>query len=303
MNEQSVIWVLAFWYTLSVSAVLIWLWRTHRGKQAFESAPPRWHLIEITDILFLVLLYLVMQSVPLAVLGKEQARRLGLPALLLVFAGQVVLTTAVMVLARRRFAEGLRGFGIRLERFWRNLGVALAGFVLGTGLVLLVLAVITYLIPDEIPQHELLRELREQPGSSVSLLIMLTAVVGASLMEETLFRGIIQTFLAGRIGGKQEMMPQTSGQADTSAPLEQWSVRRWIGDPSMKARWLAIAVTAALWAAVHPNWQHMPALFVLGLLLGYLYERYGNLLVPIAVHALFNLLQVTMTIVQANQPQ
>jgi membrane protease YdiL (CAAX protease family) len=51
---------------------------------------------------------------------------------------------------------------------------------------------------------------------------------------------------------------------------------------------LPVFYTAALSHLL--NWQHVPALFVLGMYLGYFYERYGNLLIPIFVHCMFNIL-------------
>ena len=62
-------------------------------------------------------------------------------------------------------------------------------------------------------------------------------------------------------------------------------------------RWIAIAVTSLLFAASHGNWQHLPALWVLGMFLGYSYERRGTLAVPILIHVLFNALPIVVTMV------
>lgn len=52
--------------------------------------------------------------------------------------------------------------------------------------------------------------------------------------------------------------------------------------------WIAAPLTALLFAASHANLASLPALFVLALALTLAYERTGSLLVPIAMHALFN---------------
>lgn len=51
--------------------------------------------------------------------------------------------------------------------------------------------------------------------------------------------------------------------------------------------WAAIALTSLAFASVHPIWM-FPAIFTLSLVLGYLYERTGNLWVNIGLHATFN---------------
>jgi membrane protease YdiL (CAAX protease family) len=52
---------------------------------------------------------------------------------------------------------------------------------------------------------------------------------------------------------------------------------------------LAIPISALLFALAHvPDWPQMPALFVLGIGLAYLYERSGSLVTPIVFHTVFN---------------
>ena len=52
--------------------------------------------------------------------------------------------------------------------------------------------------------------------------------------------------------------------------------------------WLSIAAGAALFAIAHANTGHWPALFILGVCLGYAYEKSGSLLRPIFIHSIFN---------------
>jgi membrane protease YdiL (CAAX protease family) len=51
----------------------------------------------------------------------------------------------------------------------------------------------------------------------------------------------------------------------------------------------ATVMQAAVFALLHESWTHMPALFVFGLVAGWLAKRSGGLLAPIAMHAAFNL--------------
>jgi len=88
----------------------------------------------------------------------------------------------------------------------------------------------------------------------LSVLLAFLAVVVAPLVEEMIFRGLFQTM-----------------------------IRSYLGRP-----WPAIMLTSALFAAVHGNATHWPALFVLSVGLGYAYEKSGSLFRPIFMHALFN---------------
>jgi membrane protease YdiL (CAAX protease family) len=51
---------------------------------------------------------------------------------------------------------------------------------------------------------------------------------------------------------------------------------------------MAILITAVLFAAIHLSWTNFGVLFVLGVALGYLYERTGNLWACMVLHGLFN---------------
>jgi membrane protease YdiL (CAAX protease family) len=47
-------------------------------------------------------------------------------------------------------------------------------------------------------------------------------------------------------------------------------------------------IASAIFACVHAQAQNIPALFALGIALGYNYERCGRLLPPMIMHMLFN---------------
>jgi membrane protease YdiL (CAAX protease family) len=111
------------------------------------------------------------------------------------------------------------------------------------------------------PDHDVIEAFRdpaEPPWAPVTL--WLGAVLIAPVAEECFFRGILQTAVV------------------TLA----------------RRRWVAIAVGGLLFGLAHGGqFQVIPALFLLGILLGYLYERTGSLMGPILLHVLFNLRTVT----------
>jgi membrane protease YdiL (CAAX protease family) len=106
-------------------------------------------------------------------------------------------------------------------------------------------------------EHEMLRSLSQQPSTFIKVIIALAATVIAPLHEELLFRGGMQTLL-----------------------------RRVFGDSPARV-WVAIVVTSLAFALIHSIWM-APAIFILSLCIGYLYERTGNLWAAILMHAGFN---------------
>jgi membrane protease YdiL (CAAX protease family) len=102
----------------------------------------------------------------------------------------------------------------------------------------------------------------EQVPSELSglaqLLLGAVVVVGAPLGEELFFRGFLFRGLRARRGF-----------------------------------WVAALVSSVAFAVVHVvegNWFLVPVMFAVGMCLAYLYEREGRILVPIAAHAMFNLI-------------
>ncbi len=111
------------------------------------------------------------------------------------------------------------------------------------------------------PQHDMLRMLMQSQSWQTRLLIVFSAAVCAPVFEEIVFRGCLQTAL-----------------------------REMTGRP-----WLAIFTTSAVFAGIH-TWWSAPAIFVLSVCLGYLYERTGNLWTAILLHAAFNGTSVAVTL-------
>lgn len=114
--------------------------------------------------------------------------------------------------------------------------------------------------------HKTLVEIRENPASLISGMLILGAVIGAPIAEELMFRVFLQSAVLGLV----------------------------------RRTWWAVFLTAAIFAAVHigsltagAGFALVP-LFVLGLGLGVAYERTRRPVVPMIVHMLFN---ATMTAV------
>jgi membrane protease YdiL (CAAX protease family) len=110
--------------------------------------------------------------------------------------------------------------------------------------------------------NEGLAVVRDNSQPLLRALMCVFLILIASVFEEMLFRGILQSVIRGLTPGP----------------------------------WEAIVITSVFFALSHP-WTHLPALFVLSCCMGYAYEKSGSLLRPIFIHALFNAANITAALV------
>ena len=178
-----------------------------------------------------------------------------------------------LLLGRARHAEaGFRRVGLLPRHPTRDVRWGLMGGVIGFGLAGLsgIIAVaLMSLLGEPAPEvaHETLVTLQESFSLNLLLTIIISAVIMAPLIEELVFRGVLQTTLMRLMKGR---------------------------------RWPAMLITAAVFSAIHA-WvvpaQALLSLFVLGLVFSYVYERTGSLLTPILAHAVFNAINIAVAMV------
>jgi membrane protease YdiL (CAAX protease family) len=178
----------------------------------------------------------------------------------------ILIAAACLIVAHMAFREGLRGLGFSQRAFGAALRWAVPGWLVATAACNALNSAATQLVEwlgYKLPLHSTLQALRDtEMPQAVHAIAIVGAFVVAPIGEEVFFRGIIQT------------------------GLHRASIPRW---GSMQHRWTAIIATATLFGLMHFSTPHqIPALIVLGIILGYLYERTGSLFVPILVHMLFN---------------
>jgi membrane protease YdiL (CAAX protease family) len=226
-----------------------------------ESRPRRNNLRLFTPLIPLSMWFVVAPVVAITI-GEVPPRNWQEAAInnFILCAGGLMAIGASVILAHRHLARRLKGFGFRPGTALKDAGMGLvnlvaispvfvAAFVLTLFLARLVLG------PDfKMPQHTGLELIGDYPEWPVRVSMIILAVVIAPVSEEMVFRGFIQTLL-----------------------------RTHSGKP-----WISIAIASGLFAIVHPDWAHWPALFVLAMCIGYAYEKSGSLLRPIFIHAMFN---------------
>jgi len=162
---------------------------------------------------------------------------------------------------------GLRKAGLLPRRPGRDVFYATLGLVVGMVFTFATLAAVNAAAtwagrPSPPVNHGTLTQLQDMQHAgefSAMLLIIVMAVVIGPLLEELVFRGLLQSLLL-----------EVFGRA---------------------SRWAVILTAAAVFASIHlgaTTWHALPGLFVLGAVLGWLYERTGSLLPAVLAHAGFN---------------
>ena len=184
------------------------------------------------------------------------------PNLLISIVMQGMLLAAVLfVVLYVRRVDAVELFGLRRLRpleilIWTIGAMAVAYplmMVIGTGWIKL----LEHALGKEPASQEMVTLMKETTNLPVKLLMAFSAVVVAPIAEEILFRGYFYP-----------------------------AVKRF------SERYFAAIIISLLFAVVHNNAMSIVPLFVLAMALTIAYELTGCLLVPILMHALFNLSQV-----------
>jgi uncharacterized protein len=135
-------------------------------------------------------------------------------------------------------------------------------------------------------------------------LITIIFIVAADLLKSLVDRPVIPSFMTD-IYETAYFLPLLWLAIVVLAPIFEEVFFRGFLFKGLQASALgstgAIVLPALLWALIHLQypWYDMAGIFVFGLMLGYAQYRTGSLYVPIAMHALNNLLAVIQVAIQA----
>ena len=266
-----------------VAALIVWR-RGYLSRSALVGVPRREAGLELMDVMVgLVLMLLGM------VAAQQIMTRMGLwidgdagestgftpqqyMKQALVGQGLVQLPVVLYVVWRCGGWPGrFRELGLLPRRPVREGIVALAGLAVALPMALGLSVVTVYVglgLGRPAPEigHELLSVLQEPALWWVKAGLLTSALVLAPLLEEVIFRGLVQTaFLSVTRRGR---------------------------------RWWVVIIAAGIFTGMHIGqpWQVLPSLFVLGVVLGWLYERTGSLWPSVLVHAGFNAVNVALAV-------
>lgn len=313
---------------------LVWaLWRNRRGVfvEGRHTPPAEWTppgfgagdalLSLLGGVLLVYMSFGILAGLVLAIMGRPTTG--GEPGTSAAFAS----TAVTAVLAAVQVLTWCLGT-VLLARLMSPAGVAAAGLsfarpgravLAGCDAVVAVLPLVVGLnllsqlfVPER--EHQVLVHLRESADTLRTLVLVGSAVVAAPLAEEFVFRGMLQGLLraaAARLlaRGKSAGTPgpdrppvdatpaaEPAGESAKSRPSSAVPVP--VPDPvPPAARWIAIGLTSVMFGAVHyPQPQAVVPLAALSVAMGLVYERTGTILAPVAAHALFNLINVGVTV-------
>lgn len=293
MNTSEIIMGLVF----LAGALLfgLWLLKTSLGRDALADSMPRRN--NMRPFLCLVPLFIWFGPVPLAIQITERLaadlqdwQRAFLDNLIFCI-GAIVVIAVIIFLVRAGFARRLKGFGLNARSIHKDF---FAAFVNLLSVWPLMMAAMTLTIfsgkliygPEyQIPQHQQLEVIKAYPQLQLRILTFVVAVVIAPVLEEMIFRGLFQTVIRSFLETRNSIPNQNS----LDSPRFSAGLNR---------AWLSILISSGFFAVVHGNVTHWPALFVLGVCLGYAYEKSGSLFRPIFIHAFFNAITIIFVLLE-----
>ena len=255
-----------------------WLLRTSLGRRALIDAPSRRN--NMPAWLPLAPFFFSFGVVPLVMLAAGELTenwpdwRSAIVDNIVLCVGTMLTAALIIILARAHFARRLKGFGLSLRALPRDVLTAplylLAAWPLIWASVELTVRINQYFSDPEyqLKQHQQLQVVTETPELAIRILVVASAVVIGPLFEELLFRGLIQTTL-----------------------------RSFLFEAGNRA-WLAVLFSSGFFMIMHEDPGHWPALFVLGVCMGYAYEKSGSLWRPIFIHSIFIATAVVSTLIK-----
>jgi membrane protease YdiL (CAAX protease family) len=221
------------------------------GKLRLANAPRRHSRLTALYMCMFFAPWLVVISMTPAAVGQWMPTDDPRSAILASLAVQCLQLPLAIGAAWLAFPMGLsRGMGLSARHWFLDGLRAVVAFLAVLPVCLALWWLTTLVLGGQ--EHPILKALRHV-GAAWQILATLSAVVMAPLMEEIVFRGLLQSMF-----------------------------RNYFTNP-----WPGIVFSSAAFAALHDP-SSWPAIFALGVVLGYNYERTGRLLAPILIHALFN---------------
>lgn len=158
----------------------------------------------------------------------------------------------------------LHRLGFHLDGFLGQIRDGVKGFIASAFPVVLLLLASSSLRTEE-KIHPLLKLLQEAGWGEITMLVFLSAAIVAPLLEELLFRVILQNSLA-------EFLPA----------------------------WVAIGISSILFALVHGFPDAIP-LLAFAVILGTVYHYRRSYLTVVLIHMLFNIFNLVVTLLSSEQ--
>jgi membrane protease YdiL (CAAX protease family) len=276
--------IMGFVLLAGVSFFGLWLLKTSLGRKALADSELRRNNMAL--YMPFIPLFIWLGPIPVVIQITEwlsadlQEWQKAFLFNLIYCVGAIVVVAVIIFLVRASFARRLKGFGFCVKCIYKDFFAAFINLLTVWPLMMGAIALTIYfgkLIfgPEyQISQHEQLELITVYPQWQLQILVFAVAVIAAPVLEEMLFRGLFQTVIRSL--------------------LETWSS----GLEVRHRTWIAIFISSGLFSMVHGNIAHWPALFLLGVCLGYAYEKSGSLFRPIFIHAFFNAVTIIFVLLE-----
>ena len=298
-------WSATDWITAAIFASVTslggWFWlkfiraNLQPGAAGFEcrrACNVRWGLVDVLTVAFV---WIASQAVAGGLLLAAYNLPAGAPippgtsARIALVSGLAQLVCVVFAFAWliRRYDHDDQEFGLDKTQWLAGIIKGFKGFCMWVPLVWLLQSLLVRFIKYQHPSFDRVNE----SGEFLTLTdVWITAVLLAPIIEEILFRGVLQSWLQ-RFSSATLQNPTgfVTGGPDEIDRLQLTA------SPPCKIHWPAILITAAVFGLAHYSQGPAPySLFVLSLGLGYLYQRSGNLLACIIMHMILNAITMTL---------
>ncbi len=250
---------------IGICVFVVWVGRrlAHPRKLMLTFAPGRPNTINPAHIMIIMIAWIASVSIFYGVLGNFFPKKSHELKVLTALLAQMVWLAGSGAVAAVTFRFGMiRGLGLSMRHWLYDTFRGVLGYLavvpICTGLFLASLAI----SGGEQKPHAMLEAIVRLP-MAWKLLVALSAVVLAPIVEELFFRGLLQSML-----------------------------RRYTSRP-----WVAIVVTSLFFSLIHINYPNsMAPIFALSVALGYNYERCGRLYPVMLMHMIFNAVSVIDTL-------
>ena len=272
-----------------VTLLGIWLLKTSFGRKALVDSAPRRNNMPAYLPFIPLLLWFGIVSLAITITANLLPDLPDWQSALLDNAylsiGAIATMAVIIFLAKAHFARRLKGFGLNAKTIHKDFLAAFLNLLSVWPIVMLMIILTTFLgkliwgQEFEMQRHQELELITAYPQWQLRILIFVVATVIAPVLEEMLFRGLFQTVIRSFL------------EIRNSIPHQKSFGSRRFGAGRHRA-WIAVLISSGLFSVVHGNIPHWPALFVLGVCLGYAYEKSGSLFRPIFIHSLFNTISI-----------
>ncbi len=271
---------------LGAISFLVWAgMRGWLGSGAFAASPKRRPKLEPIEVFSAPLLYLSTLIFAgalywLLTVDSRIAEGSSIQHLMSMLAGTLGLFLVLLIYALFRSSSLPRGKAWLFLGWWprrpkRILVYGLTGSVaaiLLTWSVGILIQGIAWLVDYELPRisHETLKMIVKEPESFTSIGVIFLVVTLVPLVEELLYRGVLQTSIVHAL-------------------------------PTRGCRWQGVLIASALFSAMHlpvAEWYSQFPLFVLAVILGWLYEKTGSIWPSVMTHMVFNAFNIALLFVE-----